>query len=225
MSNSIFNNVLIFARHGESEWNATNTFTGRSDPGLTNTGRAQSRAIGHAMLSGLMAPTHVFTSTMLRARVSTRYILEGAHSLNIIPEESGALIERDYGILTGVNREVANKRYGKDQVQRWRRSLHEAPPGGESLAMTAERTRPFLFDRILPATRNGGVVLVVAHGNSIRSMLTQLQPNLDASVIAQESITPERPVFFTLDDEYSVINRFEINAYKYLDSRTTQGVN
>lgn len=210
-------NTLVLARHGESEWNAQNRFTGRADPALTKIGEQQSWAIGKALRIAGMLPTTVFTSTLLRARISTKFILYGAE----IPEQAAyatdALIERDYGELTGMNRDVANKKFGAEQVRIWRRSTTEAPPGGESLTATAERTRPFLENNILPATRYGKVCLVVAHGNTIRSLVMQML-SLHNETMEHYTISALMPIVYTLDKDDRVLETYKLNAYKLIDS-------
>lgn len=213
-------NTLILARHGESEWNAQNRFTGRADPALTRVGEQQSLAIGKALREADMLPTTVFTSTLLRARISAKFIMSGAR----LPEQevlsTDALMERDYGALTGMNRDVANRKFGEEQVRIWRRSTTEAPPGGESLTATAERTRPFLKDNILPATRDGKICLVVAHGNSIRSIIMQIL-TLHNETMEHYTISPLMPIVYNLDNEYNVLETYKLKAYKLIDSLDT----
>lgn len=209
-------NTLIFIRHGESEWNAQNRFTGRADPGLTLKGIQQSYAIGRMLLDSKLIPTSVFTSSLLRARTTTKYLLDAMDSTTKVVE-TDALVERDYGHLTGMNRDKAIIKFGWKQVQEWRRSPVATPPGGESLIDTSDRTWPCLRDYILPATLRGGVCLVVAHGNSIRSLIMQLETWKDP-LISRLTVDAMQPMGYALDSNGRIDDSYNLNAYPFMDS-------
>lgn len=172
-------NLLILVRHGESEFNARNLFTGWADPPLTERGLGQAYAAADRLAALGVSVTHAFSSALLRARQTTQIILQQLPGTDAFVEDV-ALNERDYGDLTGLDKNQAAERWGAGQVRRWRRSYAEAPPRGESLRDTAARTLPYYIREILPAVMGGGVALVVAHGNSLRAL-----------VMALEGLTPQ----------------------------------
>ena len=167
--------MLVLVRHGESEWNRLNRFTGWKDVGLTEEGVAEAHRAG-AMLkaSAAIASAAAFTSTLKRAHNTLDIILEESGQGKIPTLKAAALNERDYGELVGINKEEARKRWGADQVHIWQRSYDIAPPGGESLKDTAFRVVPFFEKWIIPELQKGKSVIVVAHGNSLRSLIMQL---------------------------------------------------
>jgi len=178
--------TLVLVRHGQSLWNLENRFTGWVDVPLSELGVAEARRAGE-LLKGFRF--HVaYTSALTRAQETLRILLEtmGAQ-LPVIRDQ--ALNERHYGDLQGLNKEDTAKRYGVDQVKLWRRSYDVPPPNGESLEMTAKRTLPF-FDRCIAGDlRQGKNVLVVAHGNSNRSIVMQLDHLTGEQVVALELAT------------------------------------
>ena len=161
---------LVLVRHGQSKWNEKNLFTGWKDPDLTNKGEEE------ATNAGLLLKKHgykfdvMFTSVLLRAQRTGQIILEkmGQEDLRIL--EDKALNERNYGDLAGLNKDDAKKKWGEDQVHKWRRSFDIPPPGGESLKMTAERVLPYYELNILPLLKQNLEIIVTAHGNSLRSI-------------------------------------------------------
>ena len=178
--------TLVLVRHGQSLWNLENRFTGWVDVPLSELGVAEARRAGE-LLNGFRFDV-AYTSALTRAQETLRILLEtmGAQ-LPVIRDQ--ALNERHYGDLQGLNKEDTAKRYGVDQVKLWRRSYDVPPPNGESLEMTAKRTLPF-FDRCIAGDlRQGKNVLVVAHGNSNRSIVMQLDHLTGEQVVALELAT------------------------------------
>jgi 2,3-bisphosphoglycerate-dependent phosphoglycerate mutase len=167
-------NVLVLVRHGESEWNKKNLFTGWRDPELTETGIGEAKQAGILLKNKGFAFDIAFTSMLKRAQHTLALILDelGQQNLEIVKDQ--ALNERDYGELSGLNKDEARKRWGEEQVHIWRRSYDVAPPGGESLKDTAARVIPYYKANILPQTRTGRNVLVAAHGNSLRALIMHL---------------------------------------------------
>ena len=182
---------LLLVRHGQSEWNARNLFTGRQDPGLTQRGLDEARAAGGILARHGIVPDELHTS-LLRRAVDTAAALREEMGCGELPTfRSGALDERDYGALTGMDKDEARRRWGAEQVHLWRRGYDIAPPGGESLRDTLERVRPYYEARILPAVREGAVLLVVAHGNSLRALMAFLEELDEAAIRAAEIATGE----------------------------------
>lgn len=171
---------LILARHGESETNAANVFTGWFDAPLTKTGEEEARSVAHLLAHEGIAPKAVFSSALQRAILTAEIVLGELGRNNVEVISSAALNERDYGELTGLNKAEAAERFGDEQIRSWRRSWAEAPPGGESLRDTAARVLPYYLHEIQPAVMRGEDVLVIAHGNSLRALS-----------MALEGLTPE----------------------------------
>ncbi len=170
-------NYLVLLRHGQSQWNLENRFTGFHDVDLTENGVAEAKAAG-AKLAKLGAKfDHVFTSTQTRANRTAKLVLEaagqGALADKLVRHDD--LRERDYGDLTGLNKDETIAKYGKDQVHIWRRSYDVAPPGGESLKDVVEkRTGPYFEKNIRTLVNEGKNILIAAHGNSLRSILISI---------------------------------------------------
>jgi 2,3-bisphosphoglycerate-dependent phosphoglycerate mutase len=166
--------LLVLARHGQSEWNLKNLFTGWKDPGLTDVGVEEARTAGRRLRALGLTFDIAFTSALSRAQETLRLMLEeiGQPGLETIRDQ--ALNERDYGDLAGLNKDDARKRWGEDQVHLWRRSYDVPPPGGESLKDTVARALPYYVQEILPRVMAGERVLVAAHGNSLRALVMVL---------------------------------------------------
>jgi 2,3-bisphosphoglycerate-dependent phosphoglycerate mutase len=166
--------LLVLARHGQSEWNLKNLFTGWKDPGLTDLGVEEARTAGRRMKALGLTFDIAFTSALSRAQETLRLMLEeiGQPGLETIRDQ--ALNERDYGDLSGLNKDDARQRWGEDQVHLWRRSYDVPPPGGESLKDTVARALPYYVQEILPRVMAGERVLVAAHGNSLRALVMVL---------------------------------------------------
>jgi 2,3-bisphosphoglycerate-dependent phosphoglycerate mutase len=167
-------NVLVLVRHGESKWNKLNLFTGWRDPGLTATGIAEARRAGKRLKAQGLVFDIAFTSGLKRAQRTLALMLEELRQEGLETIEDEALNERDYGDLSGLNKDDARLRWGEEQVHIWRRSFDIAPPGGESLKDTAARVLPYYQAKILPQIKAGKNVLVAAHGNSLRALIMQL---------------------------------------------------
>jgi 2,3-bisphosphoglycerate-dependent phosphoglycerate mutase len=204
-------NVLVLVRHGESEWNRLNRFTGSKDVDLTEEGIFEAHCAG-AMLEG---EGHRFdsayTSTLKRARNTLSIILSEIEQEELTPVTDAALNERDYGELMGINKEDARERWGAEQVHLWQRSYDIAPPGGESLKDTAARVLPFFEKRIAPELRAGKNVLVVAHGNSLRALIMQLDRLTPEEVIEVELGTG-MPLIYRLNADGTVAEKRDLAA-------------
>ena len=193
--------TLVLVRHGQSLWNLENRFTGWVDVPLTDTGRAEARRAGE-LLKGFRFQV-AYTSVLSRAEETLSIVLDTMGvRLPIIRDQ--ALNERHYGDLQGLNKEDTAKRYGADQVKLWRRSYDVPPPNGESLELTAKRTLPF-YDRCIAGDlRQGKNVLVVAHGNSNRSIVMRLDQLTGEQVVALELATGAPLVYEIADDGAAV---------------------
>jgi 2,3-bisphosphoglycerate-dependent phosphoglycerate mutase len=199
-------NLLVLVRHGQSEWNEKNLFTGWRDPGLTEKGKEEARAAGRAMKEKGLHFDVAFTSALGRAQETNRIILEelGQSDLPIIKDQ--ALNERDYGDLSGLNKDDARKRWGEEQVHVWRRSYDVPPPGGESLKDTAARVLPYYEKEILPRVLKGERVLVSAHGNSLRALVMVLDKLTEAEIV-ELNIGTGAPMVYELDGKGNVIRK------------------
>ena len=189
---------LLLVRHGQSEWNARNLFTGRQDPGLTQRGLDEARAAGRILARRGIVPDELHTSLLRRAVQTAEAMLQEMGCGDLATFRSGALDERDYGALTGMDKDEARRRWGAEQVHLWRRGYDIAPPGGESLRDTLERVRPYYEARILPAVCDGRMLLVVAHGNSLRSLMAFLE-GLDEKAIQAAEIATGEVLCYRLD--------------------------
>ncbi|MEA2757495.1 MAG: 2,3-bisphosphoglycerate-dependent phosphoglycerate mutase [Methylobacteriaceae bacterium] len=171
--------LLVLVRHGQSDWNLKNLFTGWKDPDLTPKGIEEAREGGRKLKALGLSFDCAFTSVLVRAQNTLKLILEEISQPNLPTIADQALNERDYGDLSGLNKDDARKKWGEEQVHIWRRSYDVSPPGGESLKDTVARTLPYYCQQILPRVLRGERVLVSAHGNSLRALvmvLDQLTP-------------------------------------------------
>ena len=180
---------LVLVRHGQSEGNLKSIFTGSRDLGLTERGIAEASGVAQRLQALDVRFDIAFTSRLRRAWQSCSIILENMGQADVRQCRNAALNERDYGDLTGLNKDEARTRWGDDQVQLWRRSYDVAPPGGESLKDTSARILPFFIQTILPAVMRGDRTLVVAHGNSLRSLVMVLDRLSPESVTSVEFAT------------------------------------
>lgn len=192
-------NKLVLVRHGESEWNKKNIFTGVRNPDLTDKGVIEAVWAGRVLKSEGLSFDVAFTSKLKRAQHTLDIILGeiGGEAPPII--EDAAINERDYGELSGLNKEEARDRWGEEQVLTWRRSFDTPPPGGESLKDTAERVLPFYRDNIWPEVAAGKDVLVVAHGNSLRALIMSLE-KLSGEEIIERELATAAPQVYRLTD-------------------------
>ncbi|MBX9590124.1 MAG: 2,3-bisphosphoglycerate-dependent phosphoglycerate mutase [Hyphomonadaceae bacterium] len=205
------NNVLVLVRHGESEWNRLNLFTGWKDPGLTDKGIAEARAAGRLLKAQGYRFDVAFTSDLVRAQRTLTLILEELGQTGLTTHQDQRLNERDYGELSGLNKDEARKKWGERQVHLWRRSFDVAPPGGESLKDTAARVLPYYQAEIWPAVKAGRNVLVVAHGNSLRALIMQLEGLSGEQIVARELATGA-PIVYRLNDDGTVKDRRDLSA-------------
>ena len=193
---------LILIRHGQSEWNALNQFTGWKDPDLTAKGIEEAHNAGMIINNLKINFDLVFTSALIRAQNTAEIILKEINqSLSTIKNQ--ALNERNYGDLAGLNKDDARKRWGDEQVHIWRRSYDVPPPGGESLKDTGERVLPFFMKEILPHVCEGKNVLVAAHGNSLRSLIKFLDNISDEDIVKLE-IPTGAPIHYVINEDGSV---------------------
>ena len=187
---------LILIRHGQSEWNALNQFTGWKDPDLTAKGIEEAHNAGRIINNLKINFDLVFTSALIRAQNTAEIILKEINQpLSTIKNQ--ALNERNYGDLAGLNKDDARKRWGDEQVHIWRRSYDIPPPGGESLKDTGERVLPFFMKEIHPHVCKGKNVLVAAHGNSLRSLIKFLDNISDEDIVKLE-IPTGAPIHLSL---------------------------
>jgi 2,3-bisphosphoglycerate-dependent phosphoglycerate mutase len=187
--------ALILLRHGQSQWNLENRFTGWVDVPLSPKGEDEARAAGET-LRGRHIDT-LYTSVLRRAVDTATLALEAAGTTVPVTERDAALNERMYGDLQGLNKAEAAKRFGDAQIKLWRRSYDVRPPGGESLADTAARVLPYWESHILPDLKAGRDVLVVAHGNSLRALVMHLDGLSHAEVLELE-IPTGAPLLYEL---------------------------
>jgi 2,3-bisphosphoglycerate-dependent phosphoglycerate mutase len=200
--------LLVLVRHGQSEWNLKNLFTGWKDIGLTEVGIAEARAAGRMLKAQGFAFDIGFTSALKRAQ-DTMTIMLDEMGLRIPVRQDGALNERDYGELSGLNKDDARARWSAEQVHIWRRSYDVAPPGGESLRDTAARVLPYYIAEILPCVLRGERVLVTAHGNSLRALVMVLDRLGPKEIVARELATGV-PLIYHLNADATVADRVEL---------------
>ena len=187
--------TLILIRHGQSEWNLKNLFTGWRDPGLTEQGIAEARATGKKLKAAGIMPDLFYTSALRRAQHTLDLVLEELGVVHVTIHRDQALNERDYGELAGLNKDDARAKWGEEQVLIWRRSYDVQPPGGESLKDTAARTLPYYEKEILPGVAAGKVVLVAAHGNSLRALVMAIEGLTPEQILKREIATGEPIVY------------------------------
>ena len=204
-------NVLVLVRHGESEWNKLNLFTGWKDPDLTDKGVAEAKAGGQRLKAEGFKFDIAYTSVLTRAQRTLGLILTEIGQTDLKTVKDQALNERDYGELSGLNKDDARKKWGEDQVHIWRRSYDIPPPGGESLKDTAARVLPYYETKIWPDVKAGRNVIVAAHGNSLRALIMRLEHLTGEQIIAQELGTGI-PIVYRLADDGSVTSRRDLKA-------------
>jgi 2,3-bisphosphoglycerate-dependent phosphoglycerate mutase len=193
--------LLVLVRHGESQWNLENRFTGWVDVPLTETGRREARRAA-TLLDGLRFD-RAFTSVLQRAIETLDIILRAIDQTDLPIERNAALNERHYGELQGLNKAETAQKFGAEQVHIWRRSYDVAPPGGESLKDTAARTLPYFEQAIVPHLRAGENVLVAAHGNSLRSIVMHLD-RLSPAEVLDLNLATGVPIIYELDAEMRI---------------------
>ncbi|MEP0068393.1 2,3-bisphosphoglycerate-dependent phosphoglycerate mutase [Pyruvatibacter sp.] len=198
--------TLVLVRHGQSEWNKKNLFTGWRDVELTEQGRKEAAEAGVLMKAAGLEFDVAYTSGLKRAQETNQLALASLGQSDIPVIENEALNERDYGDLAGLNKDDAREKWGEEQVHIWRRSFDIPPPGGESLKMTAERVLPYFDAEIMPKVLAGTRVLVAAHGNSLRALVMQLD-NLGPDEIVEVNIATGVPIAYELDDDGKVLSK------------------
>lgn len=222
---------LVFIRHGFSEWNAKNLFTGWRDVNLTERGVEEAKTAGQKLLNAGFEFDIAFTSVLTRAIKTCNIVLEESHQLWIPQVKNWRLNERHYGELQGLDKKATAEKYGDEQVHIWRRSYDTLPPlldpkdpnsahndrryahlpadvipNGENLKVTLERVLPFWEDQIAPALLSGKRVLVVAHGNSLRALAKHIEGISDADIMDLE-IPTGQPLVYKLDDNLKVVEK------------------
>lgn len=194
---------LILLRHGESQWNLENRFTGWVDVPLSPRGTQEAKDAG-VKLKGFTFD-RAFTSVLSRANETLRLVLETVGQTGIPIEKDKALNERMYGDLQGLNKTETAQKYGEAQVKIWRRSYDVRPPGGESLKDTAERVLPYYEAKIKPYLFKGETILIAAHGNSLRALVMQLE-QLTKEQVLELNIPTGAPLLYELDARGNVLS-------------------
>ncbi|KXB39023.1 2,3-diphosphoglycerate-dependent phosphoglycerate mutase [Amygdalobacter nucleatus] len=223
---------LVFVRHGQSEWNLKNLFTGWTDVDLSEEGVRQAKEAGQKIKAAGIKFDLAFTSVLKRAIKTCHYALEESDQLWVPEIKSWRLNERHYGALQGLNKAETAEKYGDEQVRQWRRSYDILPPAldkdaelssfhdrryaslpeevipqHESLKVTLDRVMPFWEDQIAPAIKAGKTLLIAAHGNSLRALAKHLEKISDEDIMGLE-IPTGQPLVYELDDELNVIKRY-----------------
>ena len=222
---------LVFIRHGQSEWNLKNLFTGWVDVNLSEQGEQEAKEAGRKLKEAGIEFDQAYTSVLTRAIKTLHFALEESGQLWIPEEKSWRLNERHYGALQGKNKQAAAEKYGDEQVHIWRRSYDVLPPlldandegsaandrryanldprivpGGENLKVTLERVIPFWEDKIAPDLLAGKNVIVAAHGNSLRALTKYIENISDEDIMNVEMATGQ-PVVYDLDDKLNIVNK------------------
>jgi len=195
--------ILVLVRHGQSQWNLENRFTGWIDVDLTEKGREEAHKAGQLIKAEKLRFTKCYTSVLKRAQETLDIMLKELGQTDLPIERDQALNERHYGDLQGLNKAETAEKFGKEQVHLWRRSYDVAPPGGESLKDTAARTLPYFQSKIIPDLRRGETILVSAHGNSLRSIVMHLDGLTKEQVVSLELATGV-PIVYDLDENMRV---------------------
>jgi 2,3-bisphosphoglycerate-dependent phosphoglycerate mutase len=199
-------NMLVLVRHGQSEWNKKNLFTGWKDVGLTQEGEAEARRAGQLLAKEDLSFDIAFTSALSRAQRTLAIILDELGQSELQTIEHVALNERDYGDLVGLDKDEARKKWGDEQVHIWRRSFDTPPPGGESLKDTADRVLPYFEAEIAPLVTGGKSVIVSAHGNSLRALVMRLD-GLSRDEVTQLNLATGAPILYRLNDDGTVAEK------------------
>lgn len=203
--------LLVLVRHGQSEWNLKNLFTGWRDVDLTEQGVKEAREAGRKLKAQGLTFDVAYTSALKRAQRTLDLMLEEMGQTGLPVVKDLALNERDYGDLSGLNKDDARKKWGEEQVLIWRRSYDVAPPGGESLKDTLARTLPYYVTDILPRVLRGERVLVAAHGNSLRALVMVLE-RLSPEQILKREIGTGVPIIYRLGADATVTSKLDLAA-------------
>jgi 2,3-bisphosphoglycerate-dependent phosphoglycerate mutase len=200
---------LILVRHGQSEWNSKNLFTGWKDPGLTELGVKEAKNAGKLIADKGILFDLMYTSMLTRAQKTGDLILQEMRHPEITIIKNEALNERNYGSLAGLNKDDARKKWGDDQVHIWRRSFDIPPPDGESLKDTAERVLPYFKSEIMPKVIEGSSILIAAHGNSLRSLIMELD-SISSEEIVNLEIPTGAPIQYIFNEDGSVNKKIKL---------------
>jgi len=203
--------LLVLVRHGQSDWNLKNLFTGWRDVDLTEKGVAEAREAGRKLKAQGIKFDVAFTSALKRAQRTLDLMLTELGQTTIPIFKDQALNERDYGDLVGLNKDDARKKWGEEQVHIWRRSYDVAPPGGESLKDTLARALPYYVTDILPRVLRGERVLVAAHGNSLRALVMVLDKHTPDS-ITKLNLDTGVPMVYRLNADSTVASKLDLAA-------------
>ena len=203
--------LLVLVRHGQSEWNLKNLFTGWKDPDLTELGIEEARDAGRKLKSQGLTFDVAFTSVLKRAQHTLDILLSELGQTGLPTSKDLALNERDYGDLSGLNKDDARKRWGEEQVHIWRRSYDVQPPGGESLKDTLARALPYYVQEILPCVLRGERTLVSAHGNSLRALIMVLE-RLSPERILKRELATGVPIIYRLNADSTVASKLDLAA-------------
>jgi 2,3-bisphosphoglycerate-dependent phosphoglycerate mutase len=201
--------LLVLVRHGQSDWNLKNLFTGWKDPDLTEKGIGEAKEAGRKLKSQGLTFDVAFTSALTRAQHTLDLALAEMGQTGIPITRNLALNERDYGDLSGLNKDDARAKWGEEQVHVWRRSYDVPPPGGESLKDTLARTLPYFVQEILPCVLRGERTLVAAHGNSLRALIMVLEKLTPEGILARELATGV-PVIYHLNADATVASKVDL---------------
>lgn len=205
------NNVMVLVRHGESEWNKLNLFTGWTDVPLSELGVSEAKAAGEQLKDLGYQFDIAYTSHLIRAWKTLIYILDAVDQEGLPMICNKALNERDYGDLAGLNKDDARRKWGEEQVHIWRRSFETPPPGGESLKDTTERVLPFFDAKIMPDVMAGKNVIVSAHGNSLRGLIMRLD-DLSKEEVTQLNLPTGSPIVYRFNEDGSVASKEDFAA-------------
>jgi 2,3-bisphosphoglycerate-dependent phosphoglycerate mutase len=201
--------LLVLVRHGQSEWNLKNLFTGWRDVDLTEQGISEAKTAGKRLKERGIKFDVAYTSALKRAQRTLALVLDEMGQSDIPVHKDKALNERDYGDLNGLNKDDARKKWGEEQVHIWRRSYDVPPPGGESLKDTVARALPYYVQNILPGVLRGERTLVAAHGNSLRALIMVLEKHTPESIIARELATGV-PILYRLNIDATVAEKLDL---------------
>jgi 2,3-bisphosphoglycerate-dependent phosphoglycerate mutase len=198
--------LLVLVRHGQSEWNLKNLFTGWRDVDLTDVGIAEAKAAGQRLKAKGLKFGVGYTSALKRAQRSLDIMLGELGQTGVPVTRDQALNERDYGDLSGLNKDDARKKWGEEQVHVWRRSYAVAPPGGESLRDTGARVWPYYLHTIQPHVLRGEGVLISAHGNSLRALIMALE-GLSGDEIVKRELETGLPIVYRLNADSTLASK------------------
>ncbi|MET0314811.1 MAG: 2,3-bisphosphoglycerate-dependent phosphoglycerate mutase [Hansschlegelia sp.] len=202
---------LVLVRHGQSEWNLKNLFTGWKDPDLTERGVEEARQAGRRLKAEGVTFDVSFTSELIRAKRTNQLLLKELGQPTLRTIEDAALNERDYGELTGLNKDDARATFGENKVLMWRRSYDVPPPGGESLRDTVARALPYFVREILPCVLRGQSTLVTAHGNSLRALIMTLE-RLTPDELLQRELFTGAPIIYEMNADSTIASSKDLSG-------------